>query len=239
MSKRIPSAAARNLLPALAAVAFLSAAAPAADPNTSSEPNVPSGKKPATVQTPAAPTNKPERPVRRTPASFTPQMPFSEAMDILRNCTTPPLNIVVLWKDVGDNAGVYRDTPIGIDGVPGLRVGQYLDLLVLSLSAGASAKIGYTVQEGVITIGTTGALPAPKKVTRVYDVSDLVAAPARYFPLLPFGGMGYGGPMRGPLGGYSPGASYMGGSNGPASVSGFVGGLYGNRGRRSAASRSR
>jgi len=237
MSQRIP-AAIRNLLPALVAFASLSAAASAADPNTSSEPNAPSRKKQATLQTPAAPANKPARPVRRTPASFTPQMPFSEAIDILRNCTTPPLNIVVLWKDVGDSAGVYRDTPIGIDGVPGLRVGQYLDLLVLSLSAGASAKIGYTVQGGVITIGTTDALPAPKKVTRVYDVSDLVAEPARYFPLLPFGGMGYSGPMRGPLVSYGPGAS-SNGANGAGSVSGLVGGRYGTPGRRSVASRSR
>ncbi len=216
MSRRIP--AARSLLPALLALASLCVAASAADPNTSSEPNAPSPKKKPVVQASATPAHQPQRPVRRTPASFTPEMPFSEAIDILRHCTTPPLNIVVLWKDVGDNAGVYRDTPIGIDGVPGLRVGQYLDLLVLSLSAGAAAKISYVVQGGAITIGTTDALPAPRKVTRVYDVSDLVAEPARYFPLLPFGAMGY---------------------SGLAGASGSVGSQSGTPSRRSAASRVR
>jgi len=220
MSKRIPTLIAGSLLSALAVSALVPVTVYAGDPNASSEPNVAPANKKKVVQKPQVPPSRPAQPGRRTPASFTPQMPFSEAMEILRNCTTPPLNIVVLWRDLADNAGVYRETPIGIDGVPGLRVGQYLDLVVLSLSASASAKISYVVQNGVITIGTTDALPARKKVTRVYDVSDLVAEPAQYFfPPFLFGGIGYGGLMMGPLNGSGPGASYPGGSNLPGSLS--------------------
>jgi hypothetical protein len=132
-------------------------------------------------------------------------MPLGEAIDILRNCTAPPLNIIVLWRSL-DSAGVYRDTPIGIDGLPGLRVRQYLDMLALSLSAGASDKIGYAVHGGVITIGTTTALPAPRFETRVYDIRDLTAPPANYsLPSMGFGGLGYGG-MRGPAGNYAGGS---------------------------------
>jgi hypothetical protein len=106
----------------------------------------------------------------------------------------------VLWRPL-NSAGVYADTPIGIDGVAGLRASQILDLLALSLSAGASAKIGYVVDKGVITISTTDTLPTPKPVARIYDVSDLVAPPARYSLQSMGFGMGYAGSMT-PLGGY-------------------------------------
>ena len=227
----------------LAAVILLSATANAGDPNKPS-------LKQVKTQVAAKPTvSKPTTPPKRTPASFTREMPFSEAIDILKNSTTPPLNIVVLWKEIGENAGVYRETPIGIDGVPGLRAGQYLELLLLSLSGSASAKLGYTVKDNVITIGTTGSLRAPKRVTRVYDVSDLVAEPARY-PFLPmgFGGMGYtgmyGGSMAGSTGGY--GGGYGTGSapgvyaRGPGDqgLSNGVNSLY-NRGTRRPGSRRR
>jgi len=66
----------------------------------------------------------------------------------------PPLNISVLWREIGDNAGIYRDTPIGIDDVEGLRIGQYLDL-PLSLSAGASARLG-SVFSVTVNLGMRG-----------------------------------------------------------------------------------
>jgi len=184
------------------------------------DPNAPPVQPPvqeAKTQAPAeSSSNKPAAPAKRTPASFTPEMPFSEAVDILRNSTTTPLNIVVLWKEIGENAGIYRETPIGISGVPGLRVGQYLDLLLLSLSGSASAKLSYTISDGVITVGTTGSLRAPRKITRVYDISDLVAEPARYAPLVTGLAGLYGSAMMGPAGGYgggygagsAPGTSY-------------------------------
>jgi hypothetical protein len=132
-------------------------------------------------------------------------MPLGEAIDLLRNCTTPRLNIVVLWRSL-DGAGVYRDTPIGIDGLPGLRARQYLDMLALSLSAGASDRIAYVVQGGVITIGTATTLPAPRFATRVYDIRDRTAPPANYrLPSMGFGGLGYGG-MMGPAGNYAGGS---------------------------------
>jgi hypothetical protein len=98
----------------------------------------------------------------------------------------------------------------------------------------------------VITIATTDALPVPKMETRVYDVSDLVAEPARYFlPPFLFNGMGYGGQMMGPFSGYGgglgagygPGTSYLpGGSygyNGAGGLPGLVRGAYGGAAGRS------
>jgi hypothetical protein len=186
MSGRIPFTAILKAVLIVGVTALLPVRTQAAHPNTPAE----KGK----AKTPAAtsPDNRPKPSITRRPASFTRQTPFSEAIGILRNSTTPPLQIIVLWRPL-HSAGVYADTPIGLDGVAGLRAGQVLDLLMLSLSAGASARIGCVADKGVITISTADALPTPKPVARIYDVSDLVAPPARYALQSRGFGMGYGG----------------------------------------------
>jgi hypothetical protein len=194
MSERISLAAALRALLLLVVTALLSEGAQAATPNTPAE----TKKAQTAVTTP--PTSGQEPPTARHPASFTRQTPLSEAIGLLRNSTTPPLKIIVLWRPL-NSAGVYGTTPIGIDGVAGLRASQALDLLVLSLSAGASAKVGYVVDKGVITISTTETLPAPKVVARIYDISDLVAPPARYSLSSMGMNLGYGGPPA-PVGNY-------------------------------------
>jgi len=135
------------------------------------------------------------------PSSFTPDMPLEQAIDILRNATVPSLNIAVLWKDLEENADIYRDTPIGMDGVSRVPLRTHLKLLLMSVSAGGAEKLVYVVDDGVITIATQGSLPK-KMIARVYDISDLVSAPANY-RLMPGLGMpiGYG---RMPFGGTTP-----------------------------------
>ena len=199
MSGRDSYAAFQGAMLTLAVIALASATARAADPNTAAKQE--KAKAPAA----AAPSNKPRPAVTRGPAILTRETPLREAINILRNSTTPPLSIIVLWRPL-NSAGIYENTPIGIDGVARLRVDQYLELLTLALSAGASAKVGYVINKGVVTISTTDALPTPKPVARVYDISDLVAPPGRYAPLTTGFGMGYGGLIM-PYSGYagSPG----------------------------------
>ena len=187
--------------------ALLPAAAHAAN---SSMPAKRQEARPPTV----TPVNQPKPPATRSLASLTPQTPLGEAVDLVRNSTTPPLKIIVLWKPLGE-AGIYRDTPIGIDGIAGLSAKQYVEFLVLSLSAGASARLGYIVDQSVITIATTDALPVPKRVTRVYDIGDLVAPPARYSLSSMGFTMGYGSPVvtpGGPVGypGYGSSGTNLG-----------------------------
>jgi hypothetical protein len=135
------------------------------------------------------------------PSSFTPEMTFEEAINILRNSTVPKLNIAVLWKDLEDNADIYRDTPIGINGVSKVPLRTHLKLLLMSISAGGTEKLGYVVDDGVIIIATQGSLPK-KMVARVYDITDLVSTPAN-FRLMPGLGMPFGyGQM--PYGGTVP-----------------------------------
>jgi hypothetical protein len=204
MSGGSPFAAFPSAALVLAAIVLVPAAIHATDSHVSAKQE----KAKTQTTTPASDLSKPT--ASRSPAVFTRLTPLSEAIDILRHSTTPPLSIVVLWKPL-NSTGVYPNTPIGIDGMAKLRVGQVLNLLTLSLSAGASAKIGYMVDNGVIIISTIDTLAASQPVTRVYDISDLVAPPARYSsPTMGFG-MGYGGPaiLAGGYAGY-PGSGMAG-----------------------------
>jgi len=154
-------------------------------------------------------------------SALTPDTPFSDAIDIFRHSTEPPLKIIVLWRDL-ENAGIDKDIPVDMEAISGVSLGQNLELLLMSVSAGSTEKLGYFVKGGVITIATEDNLP--KKMTaRVYDVTDLVQQPSRaaytfggmgyggYGGMMPYGGggmgyQGYGQPygMTSPYGGYSP-----------------------------------
>ncbi|MHC4120540.1 MAG: hypothetical protein ACYSWO_23850 [Planctomycetota bacterium] len=182
------------------------------------------------------------------PSTFTPQMPFSEAIDILRNSTFPKLNISVLWKDLEENADIYPDTPIGIDGVSGVPLGRHLKSLLDGVSGGSPERLGCIVDEGVIVVGTMNSLPR-MMVTRVYDITDLTGQPAQYgglqgimmsrmvgmmgsgmMPGMMGGGMMGGGMMPGMMGGGMGGGMMPGLSGGYGGFGGGLGGFGGGYG---------
>ncbi len=146
------------------------------------------------------------------------EMPFSEAIEIIRNKVSPPLNIVVYWNDLLDNADISPDSPIGMDGLAQVELGSALENLI-NAAAGGFAELDYRVNKGVISIATIDSLPEKKMETHVYDVSDLVSAPANY------GGMGgmMGGGMMGGMGGGMMGGG-MGGMGGGMMGGGMMGG---------------
>lgn len=125
---------------------------------------------------------------------------FSQAIEILRNSTVPKLNIVVLWRDLSNNASVEKDTPIYMEGVSGIPLRTGLELVLKAVSSGP-VELGYVVDGGVIVIATKSSLPV-KMVTRVYDISDLISPPANYnfgTPFAPLGpaAFGFGGGWMG------------------------------------------
>ena len=142
----------------------------------------------------ASPYRKPEEAIGQEPADvavfkqldeivdlseLTPEMPFSEAIGELKNSVEPPLNIVVLWRDLYDNADIDQTTPINMDAISAIPVGRALELLLESVSGGF-ADLRYAVEYGVIKIATVESL-AVKMKTFVYDVTDLIARPADYY----------------------------------------------------------
>ncbi|MHC4187241.1 MAG: hypothetical protein ACYSRQ_03520 [Planctomycetota bacterium] len=133
-------------------------------------------------------------PQRRSFSSVTADTSFGEAIDILRNSTKPPLQIVVMWRDLQENADIYKDTPVGIEGISGIKVGTALRLMLQSISARSFTKVDYIVREGIIVIGTDATIGKRKMVTRVYDISYLTSPAAGSGPVYPSFGMGgFGG----------------------------------------------
>jgi len=106
-------------------------------------------------------------------SELTPEMPFSEAIEVLKNSVDPPLNIVVLWTDLFENADIDQTIPISMDAIPSARLGMALKLLLKSVSA--AEELDYAVEDGVIFIATIEALPVSLE-TRVYDISDLAGS---------------------------------------------------------------
>lgn len=164
-------------------------------------------------------------------SSLTLETPFGEAIQMLRNSTRPPLNLVVLWRDLRENAGIGPETPIYMDGLSGITAGQALELLLMSVST-RSARIDYRVHGGAIVVATENALPS-KYVTHVYDITDLASNPADFrYPMMPlglgggFGSMGnsmYGGYGGGSMYGGYPGSSMNGGYGGTSPYGGSYG----------------
>jgi len=112
-------------------------------------------------------------------SELTAETPFSEAIEELKNSVDPPLKIVVLWRDLYDNADIDQSTAINMDAISGVSLNTALELLLKSVSGGF-ADLGYVVEEGVVTVATVESLPS-KMETLVYDVTDLLGRPADYF----------------------------------------------------------
>jgi len=112
-------------------------------------------------------------------SALTPDTPFNEAIEIIRNSVDPPLKIVVLWRDLADNAYIEQDVVIGMQGFTGVPLGEALKMLLTAVSGGV-ANIDFAVNEGIITIATKESLPSSKLVTQVYDVSEIIGASANF-----------------------------------------------------------
>jgi len=149
-------------------------------------------------------------------------MTFSEAINVYRNSTEPPLNIVVLWKDIEENTDVDKYTTIGIEPLSGISLGKNLELMLMAVSSDPKS-LGYIVEKGVIIIAGRDSLHR-KQETRVYDLTDLLGQPANYFTPprapMPYGGAygGYGSSSYG-----MPNAGYGYGGNRTAGMYGGFG----------------
>ncbi|MHC4131726.1 MAG: hypothetical protein ACYSSP_06445 [Planctomycetota bacterium] len=165
---------------------------------------------------------KVQKPSQRRPfSSVTVDTSFGEAIDILRNSTKPRLKIVVMWRDLQDNADIYRDTPVGIDGISDIKAGTALKLMLQSISARSFTKVDYIVKEGIIIIGTDATISKKKMVTRVYNIGYLTSPAVGYGPVYPSFGMGgFGGGMGGGVTGGGLGQGGFGNTSGLGGMSG-------------------
>ncbi|MCJ7693364.1 MAG: hypothetical protein MUO22_08120, partial [Sedimentisphaerales bacterium] len=112
-------------------------------------------------------------------SELTAEMPFSEAIEELKNSVDPPLKMTVFWRDLYDNADIDQTTTINMDPLSAVPLDTALGLLLKSVSGGF-ADLGYVVEDGVVTVATVESLPS-KMETLVYDVTDLLGRPADFF----------------------------------------------------------
>jgi type 1 glutamine amidotransferase len=96
---------------------------------------------------------------------------FGQAIEDIKNSVDPPLQLIVLWKDLYENAAIDRQTAIGMDGISGVPLGVVLKSLLMGVT-GDPGELGYVVEGGVITVATKESLK-DKRQTRVYDIRDL------------------------------------------------------------------
>ena len=82
---------------------------------------------------------------------LSPEMPFSEAIECLRNAVEPPLQIVVLWRELLDSCEIEPTTPIDMDGLPQVRLGTALKTLIAAVGGGFS-DLSYQIDDDVIIV---------------------------------------------------------------------------------------
>jgi len=93
---------------------------------------------------------------------------FSDVIDFLRDVSGA--NIFVNWKSL-EGAGVDRNAPVTAK-LRNVKFSKALNIILDSVGGG-TAKLGYTIDEGVIEIATADEL-GKNTVTRVYDIRDLI-----------------------------------------------------------------
>ena len=93
---------------------------------------------------------------------------FGDVVDFLRDVSGA--NIFVNWKTL-EAANIDRTAPVTLK-LRNVKFAKALNLILENVSGGAT-KLGYTIDDGVITISTSDDL-ANNKLTRVYDIRDLI-----------------------------------------------------------------
>jgi hypothetical protein len=101
-----------------------------------------------------------------------PAMPAAEAMEVLRKSVDPPLQIVVLWRDLE----IMPASPIEIGGLSSVRLATALEVLLQALSAGRPQLLSYQIKGNVITIATAQTLGGPAQPAAEFQVEVDVTA---------------------------------------------------------------
>ena len=109
---------------------------------------------------------------------LTPEMPFSEAVEQLKNAVDPPLPIVVLWKELLDNCDIEPTTPIDMDGLPSVKLETALRMLVEAISGGF-ADLSHQIDNDVIVVREEESQKPPRMPVRASVEADLGALTAQ------------------------------------------------------------
>lgn len=107
---------------------------------------------------------------------LTPEMPFAEAVEMLRNSVEPPLQIIVLWRELFENCEIEPTTSIDMDALPTVKLETALRTLLKAVGGGLR-DVSYQIDDDVVVIsGRQMQAPEPALAaqTAQMDVRDLV-----------------------------------------------------------------
>jgi type II secretory pathway component GspD/PulD (secretin)/tetratricopeptide (TPR) repeat protein len=93
---------------------------------------------------------------------------FADVIDFLRDVSGA--NVFVNWKSL-EGAGIDRNAPVTAK-LRNVKFSKALGVILDSVGGGAT-KLGYTIDDGVITISTSEDL-SKNTITQVYDIRDLI-----------------------------------------------------------------
>ncbi|NLZ04809.1 MAG: hypothetical protein GXY19_06530 [Phycisphaerae bacterium] len=85
-------------------------------------------------------------------SALTPEMPFAEAIELLKNSVEPPLPIVVLWKELQESCDIEPPTPIGMDGPPPVKLETALKTVLEAVSGGQRPAVSYQIDNDVVVV---------------------------------------------------------------------------------------
>jgi len=85
-------------------------------------------------------------------SALTPEMPFAEAIELLKNSVEPPLPIVVLWKELQESCDIDPPTPIGMDGPPPVKLETALKTVLEAVSGGQRPAVSYQIDNDVVVV---------------------------------------------------------------------------------------
>jgi len=113
---------------------------------------------------------------RKIPELSFDEVGFGEVVDFLRGASGA--NLFVDWKSL-EAAGISRNTPVSAR-MRNISFSKALSV-ILDAASGGNKKLGFRVEDGVITITTADELS--KNVTvRVYDIRDLLVTVPDFIP---------------------------------------------------------
>jgi general secretion pathway protein D len=112
---------------------------------------------------------------RRLPELKLDNIPFTDVIDALRDLTNA--NIFVNWRAL-ESEGVDRAAPVTAR-LRDVKFAKALDTILKDVGGG-TVNLGYTIDDGVISISTQTDL-AKNTLTRVYDIRDLIVEIPDFF----------------------------------------------------------
>jgi hypothetical protein len=129
-------------------------------------------------------------------SSITPVTPFREALERIRTSIEPTLPMMINWTDLRQNAFIEETSPVGVDGLGRMGIGQALELICNAVDGG-KGRVSFMQRGRVVIVASKQSLGNPKSL-RVIDIGELTAPQST----------GFG--MNGMSGGYSSGSGMSG-----------------------------